>query len=150
MTNQEKRALEKFHSMAEVKAAVKVVIEGILNEAQTETLQKYISYENKDNEDLAERIRNSAKGLTDVLEDMERSFLKHKSKVEGYLKDVGSFMSPSLENAFKIDLRKMNKNYERITGLTTRKLSPEELDAINKQTGKELGGDVYSLSESKE
>jgi len=150
MTNQEKRALEKFHSMAEVKAAVKVVIEGILNEAQTETLQKYISYENKDNEDLAERIRNSAKGLTDVLEDMERSFLKHKSKVEGYLKDVGSFMSPSLENAFKIDLRKMNKNYERITGPTTRKLSPEELDAINKQTGKELGGDVYSLSESKE
>lgn len=116
-----KRAARKNEALKE---GVTKIVQKILTEAHTQGLQKYI-----DGEGDAE-IAGAAKELMEVIEALEKEFLKHKTKIEQVFEKVGPYMSPALEKAFKMDLSSQRQSFENLDTPKTPKLTPDQLAQI--------------------
>ena len=116
-----KRAARKNEALKE---GVTKLVQKILTEAHTQGLQKYI-----DGEGDAE-IAGAAKELMEVIEALEKEFLKHKTKIEQVFEKVGPYMSPALEKAFKMDLSSQRQSFENLDTPKTPKLTPDQLAQI--------------------
>lgn len=148
--------VDTFNGMkkAQLKEAMKKVIVNLLedkqplNEAAAEKLEQYINYENEDNEDLAARIRKGATELAAHIAKIEKMYLDTRKDIEAIYEDIGSFMAPSVSNAFKEDLKPVMAKYFAIETPKTRRLSPEELEQLGYSAGNSTGT-TFSLREGK-
>lgn len=148
--------VDTFNGMkkAQLKEAMKKVIVNLLedkqplNEAAAEKLEQYINYENEDNEDLAARIRKGATELAAHIAKIEKMYLDTRKDIEAIYEDIGSFMAPSVSNAFKEDLKPVMAKYFAIETPKTRRLSPEELEQLGYSAGNSRGT-TFSMREGK-
>jgi len=147
--------VDTFNAMkkAQLKEAMKKKIIAILeekqviNEAAAANLERFINYENEDNEDLAARIRKGATQLADYISKIEKQYLDTREGIEAIYEEIGSFMAPSVSNAFKEDLKPVMAKYFAIETPKSRRLSPEELEQLG--YGKNSRGTAFSLKEGK-
>lgn len=117
----------------------------VLSEAKTEHLEEFVNYENEDNEELAKRIRVGAKELQDIVEEIDRTILKHRDKIEAVYANIGSFMAPAVANAFNLDLKPVLLKYHRIDIPKSRELTPDEVEAL-KAAG--IRGKTFAVTEN--
>jgi len=119
----------------------------VINEAAASNLERFINYENPDNEDLAARIRKGATQLADYIAKVEKQYLDTREGIEAIYDEIGSFMAPSVSNAFNQDLKPVIAKYFAIDTPKSRRLSPEELEQLG--YGKNSSGATFSLKEGK-
>lgn len=119
----------------------------VINEAAASNLERFINYENPDNEDLAARIRKGATQLADYISKIEKQYLDTREGIEAIYEEIGSFMAPSVSNAFNQDLKPVVAKYFSIETPKSRRLSPEELAQLG--YGKNSTGTSFSLKEGK-
>ena len=123
-----------------VKHAFKKIIRNIfsgdakrpLNEAAVTNLEKFINYENDENDDLARRVRKAAHELSDIIYKIEKEHLQVRDSIEDLYADVGPFMSPALSHAFKKDLEPVLKKYFKIDLPKSKSLTDDEKAAVEK------------------
>lgn len=108
-----------------LKEHVKGAIQKVLSEAHTETLQRFID------DEYESEVQSAAKDLMDVVEALEKEFLKHKEKIEGILDGVGPFMAPAIYKAFKADLMSQRKSFEDVKQPATPRLTPDQIQQID-------------------
>jgi len=120
----------------------------ILSEAKTENLEEFLHYENEDNEDLAARIRKAAADLQDIIGSLEKSHIDVREKVESVYKNIGSFMAPAVEAAFKKDLQPVLNKLYNIQVPKGKRMSREEMEELGINPSSTTGT-VFSLKEGK-
>jgi len=111
----------------------------LLKEARAENLERYINYENSDNEDLAARIRKGATDLADHIAKIEKTYLDTRQNIENIYTNISPFMAPAISAAFKKDLEPVLQKYRSIELPKTQVASPEQQEMIRQNPA---GGEV--------
>lgn len=107
-----------------------------LTEAAASNLEQYINYENSKNEDLASRVRKGSQQLADYISKIEKQYLDIRDNIEKIYNNIGSFLAPTVAEAFRKDLKPVLDKYYKIDLPKSTKLSPEEIELIEKSRNK--------------
>ena len=119
----------------QLKESLKKVIVDVLKEDRKslqehvtapDNLAQYIDYKAPNNPDLAVKVRESAKKLSDYIYKFEKQYLDARDNIEELYKEVGGYMAPAVRQAFLKDLQEVFASYGQIPVPKSRFLSPEE------------------------
>lgn len=135
----------------ELKESVKKLIVSVLKEDKQslqehvtapDNLARFIDYKAPNNPDLAIKVRESAKKLSDYIYKFEKQYLDARDNIEELYKEVGGYMAPSVRQAFLKDLQEVFASYGQIPVPKSRFLSPEE-EAKLRQKGVNINKDTF-------
>lgn len=136
-----------------IKESIKNVIKNIFSPNKSiikehvtspDNLAKFIDYQNERNPELAERVRDAAKKLSDHIYKIEKAYLDDRESIQEIYASIGSYLAPSVAAAFKEDVEEVFKAYFSIPTPKAKQVTPEDL-----QQAKEQGVDVVGVSESR-
>ena len=102
----------------------------LLAEAKAENMERFINYENDENEELAARIRKGATVLADYIAKIEKMYLETRDNIEKVYGDIGAVMAPAVAVAFKDDLKPVLAKYFTIDIPNSKKVSPEDIEKL--------------------
>lgn len=107
-----------------------------------DNLAQYIDYKAPNNPELAMKVRESAKKLSDYIYKFEKQYLDARDNIEELYKEVGGYMAPAVRQAFLKDLQEVFASYGQIPVPKSRFLSPEE-EAKLRQKGVNINKDTF-------
>lgn len=124
-----------------LREGVTKLVQKVLSEAHTAGLQRFIDG------DADSEVTVAAKDLMEVIESLEKEFLKHKDKIQASLEKAGPFMAPALEKAFKGDLASQRQSFESIKSPSTPKLTPDQMAQIDQAKAAGTLGEMGAMDD---
>lgn len=107
-------------------------------------LAEYLDYQAENNPELAKRVREAAKKLSDHIAKIEKAYLDSRENIEEIYNSIGSHLAPEVAAAFRDDVTEIFKSYLNINIPVSRQLSPEEME--KQGLAQDHSGRVYTTN----